>query len=106
MEREFPPPRAGLQGSPLLDLLAQLALAERPAAPPSFVEGLGRWLGWKEAIPLSAVQRKSVVLIDVPVFARDVLGPKIPRCPDLISGGNPAQHCQMLSRRSISPRLY
>lgn len=56
MEREFPPPpRAGLQGSPLLDLLAQLALAERPATPPSFVEGLGRWLGWKEAIPLSAV---------------------------------------------------
>jgi len=58
MEREFPPPpRAGLQASPLVDLLAHLKLgpAERPAAPPAFVEGLGRWLGWKEAIPLSAV---------------------------------------------------
>ena len=56
MEREFPPPRrAGLQGSALVGLLAHLGLADRPAAPPSFVEGLGRWLGWKEAIPLSAV---------------------------------------------------
>lgn len=56
MERTTsPPPGAGLNGSPLLGLLAQLALADRPAAPPSFVEGMGRWLGWKEAIPLSAV---------------------------------------------------
>jgi hypothetical protein len=58
MERDLPPPpRAGLQASPLVGLLAQLKLgpAERPPAPPAFVEGLGRWLGWKEAIPLSAV---------------------------------------------------
>ncbi len=58
MEREYPPPpRAGLQASPLVGLLAHLKLgpAERPAAPPAFVEGLGRWLGWREAIPLSAV---------------------------------------------------
>lgn len=64
MERELPPPRrAGLQACPLPGLLAQLQLgppspADRPAAPPSppsFVEGLGRWLGWKQAIALSAV---------------------------------------------------
>ena len=48
-------PRTGLNGSALVELLAQLALAEHPATPPSFVEGLGRWLGWKEAISLSAV---------------------------------------------------
>jgi len=48
-------PRTGLNGSALVELLAQLALADRPAAPPSFVEGLARWLGWKEAIALSAV---------------------------------------------------
>jgi hypothetical protein len=58
MEREFPPPpRASLQGSPLVGLLAHLKLgpAEHPATPPAFVQGLGRWLGWKEAIALSAV---------------------------------------------------
>jgi hypothetical protein len=51
-------PRTGLNGSALVGLLAQLALPtpqDRPAAPPSFVEGLGSWLGWKEAIALSAV---------------------------------------------------
>jgi hypothetical protein len=50
-----PPPGAGLQGSPLVGLLAELALVDRPTARPSFVEGMGRWLGWKHAIPLSAV---------------------------------------------------
>lgn len=48
-------PRTGLNGTALVELLAQLALTDRPKAPPSFVEGLGRWLGWKEAIGLSAV---------------------------------------------------
>lgn len=48
-------PRPGLNGSALAGLLAQLALVERPASPPSFVEGLARWVGWKEAIALSAV---------------------------------------------------
>lgn len=48
-------PRTGLNGTALVELLSQLALADRPAAPPSFVEGLGRWLGWKDAIALSAV---------------------------------------------------
>jgi Protein of unknown function (DUF3348) len=47
-------PRTGLNGSALVELLAELALADRPAAPPSLVEGLGRWLGWQEAINLSA----------------------------------------------------
>lgn len=56
MERTSPPPPgAGLQGSPLVGLLAELALAGRATTPPSFVEGMGRWLGWKHAIPLSAV---------------------------------------------------
>ncbi len=53
MEREFP--RTGLHGSALVGLLAHLELVDRPATPPTFVEGMGRWLGWKEAIPLSAV---------------------------------------------------
>lgn len=48
-------PRTGLNGSALVEMLAQLALGPRPAAPPSFVDGLGRWLGWKDAIGLSAV---------------------------------------------------
>ena len=32
-----------------------MGLAERPAARPSFVEGLERWLGWTDAIALSNV---------------------------------------------------
>jgi hypothetical protein len=43
-----------LNGSPLVDLLARLALLEAPSARPSFVEGLGQWLGWTDAIPLAA----------------------------------------------------
>ena len=50
-----PPPGAGLQGAELLALLAELALVDRAAAPAPFSEGMGRWLGWKGAIPLSAV---------------------------------------------------
>ena len=48
---------SALNRSALVGLLAQLNLAELPggaATQPSFVEGLGRWLGWAEAIPLSA----------------------------------------------------
>ena len=52
-------PRTGLNGSALVEMLAQLALAPRPATPPSFVDGLGRWLGWKDAIGLSAVLQAS-----------------------------------------------
>jgi len=56
MERTLlPPPGTGLKGSELVGLLAQLALVDRAATTPSFVEGMGRWLGWKSAIPLSAV---------------------------------------------------
>ena len=47
------PADAALNGSALVGLLAQLALADRPAAAPSLVEGLGRWLGWREAISVS-----------------------------------------------------
>lgn len=59
MTPELPRPggtgASGLSGSALVGLLGQLALVERPAAPPSLVEGLARWLGWKDAIALSAV---------------------------------------------------
>lgn len=56
MERELPPPPgAGRKGPTLVGLLAQLALIDRHATPPAFVQGMGRWLGWKDAIPLSAV---------------------------------------------------
>jgi len=48
-------PRPGLNGSALAGLLAQLNLVPRTAAPPSLVDGLSRWLGWKDAIALSAV---------------------------------------------------
>ncbi len=47
-------PRTSLNGSALVGLLAQLALVDRPLATPSFVAGLGHWLSWKEAIPLSS----------------------------------------------------
>ncbi len=53
--RAAAPSSATLNGSALVGLLAQLALSDRPAAPPSLVEGLGRWLGWREAIAVSAV---------------------------------------------------
>jgi hypothetical protein len=52
--------RTGLNGSALVGLLTQLALIDPPTAAPSFVEGMGRWLGWKEAIPLSAVLQQAV----------------------------------------------
>ena len=72
-------PRTGLNGSALVELLAQLALTDRPAAPPSFVEGLGRWLGWKDAIGLSAVLQTAAVAAPV---AADVAAPvKAPRVP-------------------------
>ena len=51
MERELL--RTGLSGSPLTAWLARHDLVER-AAPPPLVEGLGQWLGWTEAIALSA----------------------------------------------------
>lgn len=46
--------RTGLNGSALVGLLAQLALIDGPVAAPSFVQGLGRWLGWEDAIALCA----------------------------------------------------
>jgi hypothetical protein len=57
MEQELV--RTGLNGSALVGMLAQLALIDPPSAAPSFVEGMGRWLGWKEAIPLSSVLQQA-----------------------------------------------
>ena len=51
--------RTGLDGSALVGMLAQLALIDSPAAAPSLLEGLGRWLGWRQAIPLSAVLQQA-----------------------------------------------
>lgn len=53
-------PRPSLNGSALAGLLAQLSLVDRPTTAPSFVEGLARWLGWKDAIALSAVLQAPV----------------------------------------------
>lgn len=44
----------GLGGSALVALLARLELVEDAGARPSFAEGLGHWLTWRDAIPLSA----------------------------------------------------
>jgi hypothetical protein len=52
MERESQ--RAGLNGAPLIGLLSRLALLDGPSTKPSFVQGLGQWLGWADAIPLAA----------------------------------------------------
>jgi len=46
--------RTSLNGSALTGLLSRLALIEGPTAKPFFVEGMGRWLGWTDAIPLAA----------------------------------------------------
>lgn len=47
-------PRTSLTGSALPGLLAELGLLDGPAAKPSFIEGMGQWLGWADAIPLAA----------------------------------------------------
>ena len=52
MEQGFP--RTPLNGSALVGLLTQMALVDGQGARPSFIEGMGRWLGWADAIPLSA----------------------------------------------------
>ncbi len=57
-------PRTGLNGSALVGLLAQLSLVEKAGRPPAFVEGLTRWVGWKDAIALSAPSRRLVQLAD------------------------------------------
>lgn len=51
--------QAAPDGQALIELLGQLGIVglaalARPSAGPSFVEGLGQWLGWADAIPLSA----------------------------------------------------
>lgn len=68
--------RPSLNRSALVGLLAELALVDHPPAPPSFVEGLAQWLGWKEAIPLSAA-------LQVPAAAT----PRTRAAPDAHHGG-------------------
>jgi len=46
--------RTGLNGSALVGLLSNLKLLDGPSAKPSFVQGMAQWLGWADAIPLSA----------------------------------------------------
>lgn len=52
MERGLP--RTGLTGSALIAWLSRTNLVEGPAVPPSFAEGMARWLGWTDAIALSS----------------------------------------------------
>jgi hypothetical protein len=52
MERESL--RTGLNGSALTAWLASHDLVKRAPSPPSLIDGLGQWLGWTEAIALSA----------------------------------------------------
>jgi len=79
MEHGLPPsaPNTAPGGQALIDLLAQLdLLGQAPlhgaAARPSLVDGLGRWLGWADAIPLSAALQAAPPATLVP--ARDVPG--------------------------------
>jgi hypothetical protein len=51
MERGLP--RTGLTGSDLIAWLSRTKLVEGPAVPPSFAQGMARWLGWTDAIALS-----------------------------------------------------
>lgn len=92
-------PRTGLNGSALVELLAQLALTDRPKAPPSFVEGLGRWLGWKEAIHLSAVLAMPV---PVPVSAAGASSPRLlagtPRSAGAASPSSPTRGAGAVAR--------
>lgn len=46
--------RAGRHGPPLIGLLTRLALLDGPRTKPSLLPGLGQWLAWTDAIPLSA----------------------------------------------------
>lgn len=52
MGRELP--RAPLNGSALVAWLSRQALIDGPATPPSCVDGMARWLGWADTIPLAA----------------------------------------------------
>jgi hypothetical protein len=52
MERESL--RTGPTGSALIGFLSNLKLLDGPSAKPSFVQGMAQWLGWADAIPLSA----------------------------------------------------
>ncbi len=86
--------RTGLDGSALVGLLAQLALIDRPAAAPSLVEGLGRWLGWKEAIPLSAVLQQAAPGMAATVPASRATS----RATGATESANAEMLCQRLAR--------
>lgn len=68
-------PRTPLNGSALVGLLAQLGLVDGPPARPSFIQGMGRWLGWEDAIPLSAALQATSIA------AADTAGPMRPPGP-------------------------
>jgi len=84
-----------LNGSALVGLLAQLALSDRPSAPPSLVEGLGRWLGWREAIAVSAVLQAA------PERAGHPPGPTVPplAAPPAVPAGRAAPAADAVAQR-------
>ena len=48
----------GLGASALVGLLSSLSLLDAPPTKPPFVQGLGQWLGWAEALSLSAALQR------------------------------------------------
>lgn len=68
-------PRTPLNGSALVGLLAQLALVDGQPAKPSFIEGMGRWLGWADAIPLSAALQAPLIAAPEPTGPQRALRP-------------------------------
>lgn len=52
-------PRLSLTGSPLIRLLARLAEVDAPDSKQAFAERLSQWLGWTDAISLSAALKGS-----------------------------------------------
>jgi hypothetical protein len=56
MERELL--GTGLGESTLVGLLSSLSLLDAPPTKPPFVQGLGQWLGWAEALSLSAALQR------------------------------------------------
>jgi hypothetical protein len=52
-------PRLSLTGSPLIRLLARLAEVDAPDSKQAFAERLSHWLGWTDAISLSAALKGS-----------------------------------------------
>ncbi|WOB09753.1 DUF3348 family protein [Piscinibacter gummiphilus] len=55
---------AGVAGSELTRLLARLAETPPPDTAPAFAEGLGRWLGWADAVSLSTALSTDLGRVD------------------------------------------